>query len=789
MWIPKKWLAVWLAACSSTMLAAQVTEQEAIQPFPLNAVRLLESPFKKAQDKDIEYILALKPDRLLAPYRREAGLPAKDSLYPNWENTGLDGHMGGHYLSALALMSAATGNPAITQRLAYMLNELQRCQEAGGNGYLGGVPGSARLWKDIAAGNIKAGSFSLNDKWVPLYNIHKMFAGLRDAWRYTGSRQARDMLIRFTDWMLAEVASLSDEQVQQMLRSEQGGLNEVFADVYAITGNERYLQLARRFSHKALLLPLENREDKLSGIHANTQIPKVIGFKRIADLGTAEDSAYNTAARFFWETVVHNRSCAIGGNSVREHFNPANDFSSMIQDVQGPETCNTYNMLKLTRQLYLSDTSLAYIDFYERALYNHILSTENTAQGGFVYFTSMRPGAYRVYSQPQTSFWCCVGSGLENHAKYGEMIYARQQDRLLVNLFIPSVLHWKEKGVTLTQRNNFPQAEQTSLTVTTDATVEFNLSVRYPAWVQKGALKIWINNRAFPVTATPGQYIRVQRKWKNGDVVRLQLPMHTTFERLPDSSAYLAILHGPIVLAANAGTADLKGLYADAGRGGHIASGPMPPLQDLPSLVNPAGTLPVVQPVSGKPFTFRLSSTVYPAGWQQTELVPFYTLHDTRYILYWRTFTPQTLQRSIDSIKKAEEQLRLLKARTIDEVAPGEQQPESDHFIESEQSNTGTFRDRHWRDARKWFSYRLRNDSLQARVLRVTYYGKDAGRHFFIRVNDRRVAEVQLDGTKGDRFIEEDYALPFPLPANLTVRFEAADGSVAGGIYGVRLMK
>ena len=445
-----------IALLSFGVMTAQT---EKVELFKLQDVQLKDSPFRDAMLTDLHYMMQLDPDRLLAPFLKEAGLEPKAENYPNWENTGLDGHIAGHYLTALAQMYASTGDEEALDRLKYMLSELRRAQLANGNGYIGGVPGSHELWKEISEGKIKAGSFSLNDRWVPLYNIHKTYAGLRDAYLIAGIPEAKQMLIDFTDWMIEETKDLSDEQIQELLISEQGGLNEVFADVYRITGEHKYLDLAYRFSQKKLLKPLEKQEDILNGMHANTQIPKVIGYETISEVDKNEE--YHKAATYFWNNVVNKRSVAIGGNSVREHFNPADDFSSMINSVQGPETCNTYNMLKLSEKLFEAEPDEKYSAYYERALYNHILSSQHPGKGGFVYFTPMRPGHYRVYSQPETSFWCCVGSGLENHGKYNEFIYAHTNDELYVNLFIPSELNWKEKDLSVIQENNFPQEAST----------------------------------------------------------------------------------------------------------------------------------------------------------------------------------------------------------------------------------------------------------------------------------------------------------------------------------------
>ncbi|NCU05618.1 MAG: glycosyl hydrolase, partial [Chitinophagaceae bacterium] len=368
-----------------------------LETFALSDVRLLNSPFKQAQETDKKYILSMDVDRLLAPFLREAGIETKAISYPNWENSGLDGHIGGHYISALANMYAATGDAEILRRLNYMIDQLEKCQKKDADGYVGGIPGGKKMWQDVAAGKINAGGFSLNDKWVPLYNIHKLYAGLIDAYTIAGNQKAKTILVKLSDWFYTITSKLSDEQLQTILRSEHGGMNEAFADVAAITGDKKYLELAKRLSHKVILNPLLQQKDALNGLHANTQIPKVIGFLRIASI--AGDSIWANAANFFWNTVTQHRTISIGGNSVREHFHPANDFSSMIDTKEGPETCNSYNMLKLSKQLFLSHPSATYMDYYERTMYNHILSSQHP-DGGFVYFTPIRPRHYRVYSQP-----------------------------------------------------------------------------------------------------------------------------------------------------------------------------------------------------------------------------------------------------------------------------------------------------------------------------------------------------------------------------------------------------
>ncbi|RYE26427.1 MAG: glycosyl hydrolase, partial [Sphingobacteriaceae bacterium] len=309
----KQNLCVSIAVLNLLFISSKTSKAQSVlqQNFPLTEVRLLKSPFLEAEKTDLNYILKLSPDRLLAPFLKEAGLKPKAESYGNWENTGLDGHTAGHYLTALAQMYASTGNIECKSRLDYMISELNRCQEHSKNGYVGGVPDGQEMWS-----RVKTGDFSMFvKKWVPWYNLHKLFAGLRDAYLIGSNAQARVVLVKLTDWADLELAGLTQQQIQTMLNTEQGGMNEVCADVAAITGDQKYLSLAKKFSHQSILIPLEAHEDKLNGLHANTQIPKVIGFERIAEVG--HDQNYDAAAKFFWETVVNNRTISIGGNSVR----------------------------------------------------------------------------------------------------------------------------------------------------------------------------------------------------------------------------------------------------------------------------------------------------------------------------------------------------------------------------------------------------------------------------------------------------------------------------------------
>ncbi|MGC4074286.1 MAG: glycoside hydrolase family 127 protein [Nibricoccus sp.] len=785
--------------------SVDLSQQHAGKPlefFPLTDVRLLDGPFKHAQDLDRTYLLALNPDRLLAPFRTSVGLEPKAPKYPNWESTGLDGHTAGHVLTALAQMVADTGDAELRRRLDYMIAELAACQAASGDGYVGAVPEGQKFWAEIRSGKIDATNFSINGRWVPWYNLHKLFAGLRDTWLITKNEQARDVLIRLSDWCDALFSTLTDDQIQTMLRCEHGGMNEVLADVSAITGDTKYLKLARRFSHREILDPLLRHEDKLTGLHANTQIPKAIGFARIGEL--SHDNAWLDASRFFWDTVVTRRSVAIGGDSVREHFHPSDDFSSMIESREGPETCNTYNLLRLSEQLFRLDPLARYADYYERALFNHILSSQHPETGGFVYFTPMRPRHYRVYSQPETSFWCCVGSGLESHGKYAHFIYARRATDLFVNLFIASELR-VDDSLTLRQETKFPDEPRTRLVFKTKTPRTVRLFLRHPSWVAADAFALRINGKPVPgLNSTPGSYLPLEREWHDGDTLDIELPMTTHLERLPDGSDYAAILHGPIVLAAKTGTESLDGLRADDSRMGHVAPGPYLPLDSAPALVGDEKTFPSkITPVSGQPLNFTARDLLQPTAYRDLQLVPFSRIHDARYVTYFRITSPERYIELTTQLAAEEKARLVLEARTLDRVTPGEQQPEVEHAFAGEDTNTGSNLGRRWRDASKWFSYQLKLPTMPTLTaetlleLRVTYFAAERNRRFDILVNDHVIATVDLKGGPQDRFTDITYPIPADIlrtalisgSHGLTVKFVAKEKSRTAGIYDLRLLQ
>lgn len=598
-----------------------------VRPFTLRHVELLDSPFRQAQERDGEYMLSLDPDRLLHNFRVNAGLEPKAPVYGGWESQEpwvdirCHGHTLGHWLSAGSLMYASTGDERFRERVDYIVSELEVCQEATGTGLICAFPDGAEQLENAVSGRRFVG--------VPWYTMHKVLAGLRDAYVLAENERALGVLVRLADWAWDATAQMSEEGFQGMLRREHGGMNEVLADLFVLTGDARYLTLAERFSDSALLEPLASGRDILDGLHSNTQIPKVIGFHRLYEL--TGKPAYLAAAQVFWEAVVRRRSFVTGGHGDVEHFFPPTEFPEHLGSAKTMETCCTHNMLRLTRGLFGTEPSAEYGDHYELALYNGILASQDPESGWNTYFQATRPGYLKLYHTPIDSFWCCTGSGMENHAKYGDSIYFHGPDTLYVNLFIPSVLRWEEEGLELRQTTRFPEESVTRLDVTAGGPTHATMNVRYPSWSQDAT--VTVNGQPLPVTSGPGSYIPVSREWRAGDVVEVELPMGLRTESLPGEPRRVAFVYGPIALAGRLGR---EGLYPGADilrnerTSGMILDVPI----DVPALSgDPEGVVGSIRRVEdAEPLTFETVGIGRP---RDVTLVPYYRLHHERYNLYW----------------------------------------------------------------------------------------------------------------------------------------------------------
>lgn len=765
--------------------------------FPLGDITLLDGPLKHARDLNVQVLLKYDCDRMLAPYRKEAGLQPRKPSYPNWD--GLDGHVGGHYLSALSI-NAATGNEECRKRMEYMISELQlvldannQRHEAWCHNYIGGVPNSAKMWTAFSKGDF--GPYF--GTWAPFYNIHKMYAGLRDAWLYCGNEQAKNLFLKFCDWAVDITRDLNDEQMEKMLGNEHGGMNEVLADAYAITGEQKYLDCARRFSHRMLLVPLENGKDCLDNMHANTQIPKVIGYQRIAEL--AHDVQYHNASEYFWEIVTRQRSLALGGNSRREHFPTKENCIDYINDIDGPESCNTYNMLKLTEDLNRVKPNGMYGDFYETAMFNHILSAQHPQHGGYVYFTPARPRHYRNYSAPNEAMWCCVGTGMEDHGKYGQFVWTHdkgvkaENDALYVNLFVASELNWKDRKMVIRQQTAFPYAESSVVEVAKGKGT-FILKVRKPSWCENFTVKgVGFDADSYEENG----FVCMKRKWKKGDQVKISMPMHAYIKPMINVPQYVAIMYGPILLGMKTGTEDMRGLIADDSRFGQYAGGKKLALDEAPILLpkHLDDIAKDLKPVPGKPLHFKLATRMENAI--DGELQPFFEIHDSRYMMYWLALGENDYKAYMQKLADEEKARQALEARTVDKVNPGEQQPETDHNMEADVTERGNTEGIFFRDARDghFFSYLMQTKGETNLSLQLKFWGQDEWRtsEFDIYVNDKLLCSVNNSHRwRTTQFKTVDYAIPSEFvkgKKEIRVKFVAHKGKQVGQIYGVRLVK
>ena len=746
-----------------------------MQSFALKDVRLLDGPFKAAQDRAVKYLLELEPDRLLAGFREEAGLKPKKPAYGGWEARGIAGHSLGHYLAGCAMAYASTGDEEFKKRSDYIVSELAECQRAMGTGYVSAIPSGDRVFVEVARGDIRSQGFDLNGEWVPWYTMHKIFAGLVEAYRQTGNEQAKTVVVGLAEWAGNVIKNLDDGQVQRMLACEHGGMVESLADVYAMTGNEKYLALSKRFIHHAIANPLAAGHDELGGKHANTQVPKIVGHARRYEL--SNDDFDRRVASFFWDTVIKNHTYVTGGNSLDEHFGPAGKLSERLGQ-QTTETCNTNNMLRLTHRLMMWTGQPSYADYFERALINHILASQDPKTGAVTYFCTLRPGAQRKYESLFEVFSCCVGTGMENHVRYGSDAYYYGKDNaggdtLVVAQFIASELNWADKGITLRQETTFPETDTTRLTVKAERPADFTMQIRWPYWAQR-SITIKVNGEPQQVSGTPGSFVSLKRTWSDGDAVTVEMPMTLRTESMPDNPDKIAVMYGPLVMSAKMDESDLM---------------------TLPVLV--AKDKPIEQwlkPVDGQPLTFRSQNVAKPAD---VTFIPYYQAHHVHVTTYLDRFDEAQWAKREADFRAEQERLAAIERRTVDTLKIGEMQPERDHNLDGDRTNVGEHQGRKWRDAtdggRFAFDLKVDDQSKSPQQLVMTYWGSDAGNRVFdILVDGKRIATERLDNKKPGEFIDVAYDLPAPLIANkqtIRVTIQAKPGAMAGGLFGARIMR
>ena len=843
-----------------TVLAMGVTASNAqsiLYPkhFDLEEVTLLDGPMKTAMELNFQTLLNYDVDRLLTPYVRQSGLSnttdkqspyyqwaSKHPSFTNWGDNSfnLEGHVGGHYLTALALAQAACHDAAmktkLSERMAYMVAVMKDCQDQfdsstdGMYGFIGGQPIN-NDWKTLYKGDTSA--LRNHGGWVPFYCQHKILAGLRDAWIYGKSETAREMFRKLADWSVNVVAKVSSSDMENLLGIEHGGMNESMLDAYQLFGDSKYLTAAKKYTHKTMLNGMQALNTTfLDGKHANTQVPKYIGMERIGEQDASAKS-YLKAAENFWTDVATHRTVCIGGNSVNEHFLSKANSNRYIDQPDGPETCNSNNMLKLSEMMADRTADARYADFYENTMWNHILSTQDPQTGGYVYFTTLRPQGYHIYSQVNQGMWCCVGTGMENHSKYGHFIFTHDGDKTLyVNLFIPSELDNEIFGIrqeTLFPcinpvASNIPTPDTATTKLTITKAGSYTLAIRHPSWAGE-LYSVMVNGQRADMTVTQGKasYVSITRDWAVGDKVTVWLPMQLTYEECPNYTDYIAFKFGPILLgapttaasAAEAGETGLvyeklKNEYAGAGRMDHApgSMGSSKNLVSAPLLIGARNE--VLDRIERKPdndlrFTINASrSDAETYNWSQLELRPFYQIHHTRYMIYWYQQTAENYEKS--DMAQSEAANEALNARTLDFVAPGEQQSEAGHeYNYSNDSSTGEYNTEHYRDARAngYIQYTLYNYMQESDHLSIMFRFNlaDKGRKATLTVDGTKVADITIPssakGSDANGFYNAEYALPDQLITDASgqvkkqfvVRLIASSTTLCPGIYYVRLLK
>lgn len=735
-------------------------------PFSLKEVRLTEGAFLKSEQLNEKWLKEINPDALLSGYRTEAGLKPKAPKYGGWESNGLSGHSLGHYLSALSLTYASTGDTLFKNRILYITSELAACQKANQSGFIAGFPNAKKVMEQISKGDIRTNPFDVNGAWVPYYNLHKLFAGLVDAYTYTESLEVKTVLTKLSNWFYDVHNPLSDEQIQRILVCEHGGMNEVLMDVYRITADKRFSQLSLRFNHKVILAPLAKNIDELNGKHANTQIPKIIGVAK-QYLMTNNDSLRNISS-FFYNEVVHKHSFCIGGNSTQEYFG----IPGQLQDrlTTGTcETCNTYNMMKLNKLLFMSQPSSELGDFYELALFNHIHAVQHPETGMFLYFSTLKTGSYRAghkgFSSKFDSFWCCVGSGLESQSKYNDAIYFRTPaNDIIVNLFIPSKLNWSEKGICLEQKTSFPESDETTIKLSLPKAKHIKLLFRKPSWATN-EVQLFVNNRKVAAKTEQGNFVSVERTWKNNDEIRYVFPMRITSKCIPGDEKQRVFYYGPIVLSGQLKDNELGVLVSDDSIEKHVVK------------------------LSGHPLRFKTQGIGEPADY---ELLPYYE-NMGKIAVYFNVFKKEEWSKEKESFLLKNNIQEYLEKNTIDVFRLGEMQPERDHDLKGENMLAGERMGKKVRETQKngWMEFNMSVNPQGANHLRASFYGQNGDRIFNVYV-DNVLITTEVIHWMGYTFIDKEYDIPQNLTngkKSVTVKFAAKGDGMVPPVTEVRTLK
>ena len=585
-----------------------------VRPFPMKQVRLGEGPCKQAMEANRRYLHSFPPDRLLHTFRINAGFPSTAQPLGGWEapDCELRGHYaGGHYLSAAALMYASTGDEELKANANTVVAELAKCQDALKSGYLSAFP--IEFFDRLR---------ERQKVWAPFYTIHKIMAGNLDMYVYCGNAQALEVAEKIAQWTAGYTQSMSYEHMQRVLGTEYGGMAESLCNLYALTGKQQYLEVAQRFDKKIFFDPLAAHRDELKGLHVNTHIPQVIAAARYYEL--TGDQRHRDIAEYFFDEVVSERSYCTGGTSNGESWNTDPGKLSTELSTNTTECCCAYNMMKLARHLFGWSADPRLMDYYERAMFNHRLGTINPEDGTMMYYLPLASGYWKTFGKPFDSLWCCTGTGSEEYGKLTDTIYFHDDDALYVNLFVDSQLEWPEKGLRLKQGTRFPEQDSTSLIISVKSPLQMTINVRVPYWVRGGSVKI--NGTPLNAFASPSSYLRINRVWKSGDTIDLNLPMDLHVSPMPDNQQIQAMMYGPLVLAGRFDPVTKEMTYS-----GDYEPKPTDPAKVPDIAADPAHPTGWVEPDAKQPLTFKA------VGQTQTfTLVPLYKVIHERYAVYWR---------------------------------------------------------------------------------------------------------------------------------------------------------
>lgn len=759
------------ALCAATSFGSGA--KSVCEPFPLGDVRLEEGPFMDAFRVNRTYLLDMvEPDRLLAGFRAVAGLPKKADRYRGWEGAGVHGQGLGHYLGAVSALYAVTGDLKAKERVDYIVNELAECQKANGNGYVMTIPQDA-VWNRLKAGEVRAGGFDILGWWVPNYSLHKVFAGLRDAYRLAGNKTALKVERRLGDWYLDVVKDIEGEKLQILLGAEWGGLNETFVQLYEDTRDRRFLDAAwNKFCDKRVFDPLLHGEDRLNGFHANTQVPKIVGLAALYQ-NTGKDE-YRLAAETFWTAAAKTRAFACGGHSDCEHFYDVRETPRKLGKANA-ETCNVHNLLRLTGRIFTWSPTADRMDWAERALINQIRAQIGRRPGEFGYFISQCPVAEKVFSTPFDSWWCCVCSGLENPLHYAAHSYYRSDDALWINMYHATALDWKEKGLRLVSTTRFPEEDTIRYAVSTKSPVELTFRLRHPSWCEGMSVKV--NGKSVKVTSYPSSYFDLRRVWREGDAIEVKLPMKWRAESLPFSdNSFAAFMYGPTLMVGITPPEEGKEDFAKRRWEDQNAA--------------PARTDQTARIVLAE-------DKAHPERPKDIEMMPFWKVYEEHYTIYFPVVTPAEYEAEKKRIAREAEEAARRRANTVDEVSPGFQQSEVDHgFAASPDTAVGEHLGRKWRDAKGekgFISYIMKVDPVKDNELVCTWWGEDGGRTFDLCVDDTPIAEIRLDAKMGHRFFNTTHLVPRRLTdgkSKVKVSFRGKPGTwVVGGLFGVSTVR